>query len=78
MTLKKATQLTYVSLIASLILSALQWIVYNFDLISYGGSFGRGFSTFFGFLHMILAVPMILFFSALNAKQNTSPSNPAQ
>jgi uncharacterized BrkB/YihY/UPF0761 family membrane protein len=68
MTLKKATQLVYVSLIVSLVLSILQWVIYSSNLISYG-TFGRGLSTFLGLLHLVLSVPMILFFGALNAKQ---------
>jgi hypothetical protein len=68
MTLKKATQLVYVSLIVSLVLSILQWAIYSSSLISYG-TFGRGLSTFFGLVHIVLSVPLILFFGALNAKQ---------
>jgi len=68
MNLKKATQLVYVSLIVSLVLSILQWVIYSSNLVSYG-TFGRGLSTFFGLMHIVLSVPMILFFGALNAKQ---------
>ena len=68
MTLKKTTQLVYMSLIVSLVLSILQWIVFSSNLVSYG-TFGRGLSTLFGLLHIVLSVPLILFFGALNAKQ---------
>jgi hypothetical protein len=68
MTLKKATQLVYVSLIVSLVLSILQWIIFSTNLVSYG-TFGRSLSTLFGLLHIALSVPLILFFGALNAKQ---------
>jgi hypothetical protein len=57
-----------VSLIVSLALSILQWVFYSSNLISYG-TFGRGLSTFFGLAHIVLSVPLILFFGALNAKQ---------
>jgi hypothetical protein len=43
-------------------------VIYSSNLISYG-TFGRGLSTFLGLLHLVLSVPMILFFGALNAKQ---------
>ena len=68
MNLKKATRLVYLSLIAELILSVLQWGIYSFGLYSV---FGQWFSTLIGLLHLVLAIPMILFFGALNAKQNT-------
>jgi hypothetical protein len=68
MNLKKATRLVYLSLIAELILSVLQWGIYSFGLYN---AFGQWFSTLIGLLHLVLAIPMILFFGALNAKQNT-------
>jgi hypothetical protein len=67
MNLKKATKLVYLALIAQLILSVIQWGIYSFGLYSV---FGQWFSTLIGLLHLILAIPMILFFGALNAKQN--------
>jgi hypothetical protein len=72
MNLKQATKLVYLSLIASLLLSIIQWVVYSFHLY---GALGQGFSTVAGLLHLVLSVPMILFFSALNAKQNTQVGN---
>ena len=74
MNLKKATKLFYLSHIAELILSVFQWGVYSFSLYSV---FGQWFSTLTGLLHLVLAVPMILFFGALNAKQNSSASDRA-
>jgi len=74
MNLKTATRLVYLSLIVELVLSICQWVLFDFDLISYG-SFGRGFSTILGFLHLILAIPMVLFFGALNAKQKNNASD---
>ena len=68
MNLKKATRLVYLSLIVELILSVIQWGIYSFNLY---GIFGQWFSTLTGLLHLMLAIPMILFFGALNAKQNT-------
>jgi uncharacterized membrane protein len=74
MNLKKATKLVYLSLIAQMILSGVQWAIYSFNLY---GVFGQWFSTLTGLLHLVLAIPMILFFGALNTKQNAQPgSNP--
>jgi len=70
MNLKKATNLVYLSLIAQLILSTVQWAAYSFHFY---GAFGQDFSTIVGVLHLALSIPMILFFGALNAKQNTQP-----
>lgn len=75
MNLKKATQLVYYSLIASLILSALQWGVYT---LNFYGALGRGFSTVAGILHLFLSIPMILFFGALNAKQNNQTGSSSE
>jgi hypothetical protein len=72
MNLKKATKLVYLSLIAELILSVVQWGIYSFGLYNV---FGQWFSTLTGLLHLVLAIPMILFFGALNAKQNTQAGN---
>lgn len=72
MNLKKATKLVYFSLIAQLILSTVQWAAYSFRFY---GAFGQDFSTIAGILHLALSIPMILFFGALNAKQNTQTGN---
>ena len=88
MNLKKATKLVYLSLIAELILSVFQWGVYSFSLYSvfgqwaaysfrFYGAFGQDFSMIAGLFHLVFAIPMILFFGALNAKQNSSASDRA-
>ena len=70
MNLKKATKLVYLSLIAQLILSTVQWAAYSFRFY---GAFGQDFAMIAGIFHLVLAIPMILFFGALNAKQNSQP-----
>jgi uncharacterized membrane protein len=66
MNLKKATKLVYISLIAQLVLSIVQWAAYSFRFY---GAFGQDFSMIAGLFHLVFAIPMILFFGALNAKQ---------
>ncbi|MBK9992079.1 MAG: hypothetical protein IPP19_15495 [Verrucomicrobia bacterium] len=70
MNLKKATKLVYFSLIAQLVMNVVQWAAYSFRFY---GAFGQDFSTVMTLLHFVLSIPMILFFGALNAKQNTQP-----
>ncbi len=68
MNLKTATQLVLGSLVFALVLNLSQWVIFTFNLLPYA-KFEWLFRSI-GLLQIFLyALPLIIFFSILNAKQ---------